>query len=119
MSLSKLAKLYAKNPELYKLHSQKYNISTAPYLLISSSPPILYTLGTLGESENASLEPIYQYLQDKTAYLLTGWWWDMENQFEVEKLSTIEKNISKNFQNINLSIFVIRCSSKKFFKNTT
>lgn len=90
MALSKLAKLYAKHPEFYRLHLQKYNQAIAPFLLISAEPLIIYTPSTLVELLYASLEPIYNHLQDESAYFLKSWYWDMETPSDVEELKNLE-----------------------------
>jgi glycosyltransferase involved in cell wall biosynthesis len=95
MELSKLAKLYAKHPNIHRQHAQKYLQLTsqkkAPYSLISIEPLIFYMTFSLSEEfELASLEPIFNYLQDRTVYFLKNWWWDMENPDEVAKVKEIE-----------------------------
>jgi glycosyltransferase involved in cell wall biosynthesis len=95
MELSKLAKFYAKHPNIHRQHAQKYLQLTsqkkAPYSLISIEPLILYMAFSLSEEfKLASLEPIFNYLQDRTVYFFKNWWWDMENPHEVAKVKEIE-----------------------------
>lgn len=91
MELSKLAKLYAKHPMLHKELIQRYHQIRAPYSLISTEPLIFYMAYSLSEEFcHASLEPIFNYFQDRTVYFLKNWWWDMESPHEVEKVREIE-----------------------------
>jgi glycosyltransferase involved in cell wall biosynthesis len=92
MEPSKLSKFYEKRPDLYQQHREKYNQKIALYSLISTEIPIFYMPISLllGGSGLASLNPIFNYLQDRTAYFLQNWQWDMENSKDVETAKAIE-----------------------------
>jgi len=90
MEISKLSKLYAKHPLLYNQHREKYSSKTTPYSIISIEPPIFYIKSFFDQSGHASLQPLFDYLQNRTAYFLKSWSWHIENINEVEKISNSE-----------------------------
>ncbi|MEH1906259.1 MAG: glycosyltransferase [Nostoc sp.] len=90
MESSKLSKLYEKRPDLYQQHCKKYNQKAVLYSLLSTEPPIFYGPRSFGKWGYGSLDAVFNYLQDQTAYFLQNWWWDMEKSKEVEKLKTLE-----------------------------
>ncbi|MHC5825362.1 MAG: glycosyltransferase family 1 protein, partial [Nostoc sp.] len=97
MEPSKLSKFYEKRPDLYQQHREKYNQQTALYSLLSTEPPIFYVPRTLWTKGHASLEPIFNYLQDQTAYFLQNWIWDMEYPKHVETVRSIENQHISQF----------------------
>lgn len=98
MPISKLAKFFAKRPDLYNQTREKYS-QVAPYLMISAEPPIFYLLTSTEEGYEtmfSSFRVVFEYLQDRSAYFLYGWWCDMEDSQKAYERASIEKyHISK------------------------
>uniref|UniRef100_B8HPX5 Glycosyl transferase family 1 domain-containing protein n=1 Tax=Cyanothece sp. (strain PCC 7425 / ATCC 29141) TaxID=395961 RepID=B8HPX5_CYAP4 len=102
MALFKLASLYAKHPYLYKKHIQKYSQAKTMYYLISTDPPIFYVpVSPIGWGL-ATLELVFNYLQDQIAYFILGWWWNIEDTNEVEKIVSLETHHTSQYPKHNL-----------------
>ena len=92
MEISTLAKFFAKRPDLYNQHREKYS-QLAPYSLLSTNPPIFFIRNDLHERLIfSSLEIVFEYLKDNTAYFLCNWLWNMEEPEQAYEQKEIEKH---------------------------